>query len=222
MKMRGDRVFVVRSAVLTRAPSQYWDDDYDWENYDSADDDAPHCPVSAVPSRRSPRDVADASSYRLARPRRHVAFIKSTPNPKSRANLDDVKGVGGVFMMLLEGIVVGVGALMCAIGSWFAHKFYKGEKLPFVRRRVLFNIRSRLTRLFSAGTTGATQCRRGGRDALGRQGERADHARRRLHGQGLTRLPFPFPARGPGALPPGVTDLISNCRLLVIRAGIKL
>ena len=77
----------------------YWDDDYDcfWpcgitfdgaflhaierpdslvnfhtgENYDSADDDAPH-----------------------------VAFIKSTPNPKSRANLDDVKGVGGVFMML--------------------------------------------------------------------------------------------------------------------------
>ena len=43
------------------------------ENYDSADDDAPH-----------------------------VAFIKSTPNPKSRANLDDVKGVGGVFMMLLE------------------------------------------------------------------------------------------------------------------------
>ena len=28
-------------------------------------------------------------------------------------------------------IVVGVGALMCAIGSWFAHKFYKGEKLPF-------------------------------------------------------------------------------------------
>ncbi len=31
----------------------------------------------------------------------------------------------------LEGIVVGVGALMCAIGSWFAHKFYKGEKLPF-------------------------------------------------------------------------------------------
>ena len=70
-------------------------------------------------------------SYRLARPRRHVAFIKSTPNPKSRANLDDVKGVGGVFMMLLEGIVVGVGALMCAIGSWFAHKFYKGEKLPF-------------------------------------------------------------------------------------------
>merc|ERR1712167_429946 len=66
----------------------YWDDDYDWENYDSADDDAPH-----------------------------VAFIKSTPNPKSRANLDDVKGVGG--------------ALMCAIGSWFAHKFYKGEKLPF-------------------------------------------------------------------------------------------
>jgi hypothetical protein len=20
---------------------------------------------------------------------------------------------------------------MCAIGSWFAHKFYKGEKLPF-------------------------------------------------------------------------------------------
>ena len=78
------------------------DDDYDWENYDSADDDAPHCPVSAVPSRRSPRDVADARSYRLARPRRHVAFIKSTPNPKSRANLDDVKGVGGVFMMLLE------------------------------------------------------------------------------------------------------------------------
>ena len=72
------------------------------ENYDSADDDAPH-----------------------------VAFIKSKPNPKSRANLDDVKGVGGVFMMLLEGIVVGVGALMCAIGSWFAHKFYKGEKLPF-------------------------------------------------------------------------------------------
>merc|ERR1712224_189714 len=48
-----------------------------------------------------------------------------------KANLDDVKGVGGVFMMLLEGIVVGVGALMCAIGSWFAHKFYKGEKLPF-------------------------------------------------------------------------------------------
>ena len=72
------------------------------ENYDSADDDAPH-----------------------------VAYIKSTPNPKSKANLDDVKGVGGVFMMLLEGIVVGVGALMCAIGSWFAHKFYKGEKLPF-------------------------------------------------------------------------------------------
>ena len=30
-----------------------------------------------------------------------------------------------------QGIVVGVGALMCAIGSWFAHKFYKGEKLPF-------------------------------------------------------------------------------------------
>ena len=35
--------------------------------------------------------------------------------------------------------MVGVGALMCAIGSWFAHKFYKGEKLPFVRRRVLFS-----------------------------------------------------------------------------------
>jgi len=30
-----------------------------------------------------------------------------------------------------QGIVVGVGALMCAIGSCFAHKFYKGEKLPF-------------------------------------------------------------------------------------------
>merc|ERR1712118_1761 len=69
----------------------YWDDDYDWENYDSADDDAPH-----------------------------VAYIKSTPNPKSRANLDDVKGVGR------------------------------------------------------------------GRDAVGRQGERADHSGRRLHGQGLT------------------------------------
>jgi len=79
----------------------YWDDDYNWEDYESADDDAPH-----------------------------VAFIKSTPNPKSRNNLDDVQGVGGVFMMLLEGIVVGVGALMCGIGSWFAHKFYKGEKLP--------------------------------------------------------------------------------------------
>merc|ERR1712118_574792 len=41
--------------------------------------------------------------------------------PASKGNfttLDDVKGVGGVFMMLLVGIVVGVGALMCAIGSW--------------------------------------------------------------------------------------------------------
>ena len=34
-------------------------------------------------------------------------------------------------MMLLEGVVVGIGCVMCAVGSWFAHKFYKGDKLPF-------------------------------------------------------------------------------------------
>ena len=59
----------------------YWDDDYDWENYESVDDEP------------------------------HVAFIKSTPNPKARKHdLDDAQGVGGIFMMLLEGVVVGVGA----------------------------------------------------------------------------------------------------------------
>ena len=57
----------------------------------------------------------------------HVAFIKSTPNPKTRnRDMIENKGVGGIFMMLLEGVVVGIG---CA--SFFAYRFYKGEKLPF-------------------------------------------------------------------------------------------
>ncbi|KAH8072687.1 hypothetical protein JL721_3330 [Aureococcus anophagefferens] len=32
---------------------------------------------------------------------------------------------------LHQGVVVGIGCVMCAVGSWFAHKFYKGDKLPF-------------------------------------------------------------------------------------------
>ena len=80
----------------------YWDDDYDFENYQSVDD-APH-----------------------------VAYIRSIPNPKSHKNdLDEQQGIGGIFMMILEGIVVAIGAIMCTIGSWFAFRFYKGEKLPF-------------------------------------------------------------------------------------------
>ena len=80
----------------------YWDDDYDFENYDALDDEP------------------------------HVAFIKSTPNPKTKkSDMQESKGVGGIFMMLLEGVVVGIGCVMCAVGSWFAHKFYKGDKLPF-------------------------------------------------------------------------------------------
>mmetsp|Transcript_11821 Transcript_11821/g.14771 ORF Transcript_11821/g.14771 Transcript_11821/m.14771 type:complete len:921 (-) Transcript_11821:1207-3969(-) len=79
-----------------------WDDDYDFDNYESVDD-APH-----------------------------VAFIQSTPNPRAkRKDLEPDIGVGGIFMMILEGIVVGIGAIMCTIGSWFAFRFYKGEKLPF-------------------------------------------------------------------------------------------
>ena len=52
-------------------------------------------------------------------------MIASTPSmrPRERQCRDGVVSA--------QGIVVGVGALMCAIGSWFAHKFYKGEKLPF-------------------------------------------------------------------------------------------
>jgi hypothetical protein len=45
--------------------------------------------------------------------------------------MNENKGVGGIFMMLLEGIVVGIGCFMCAIGAFFAYRFYKGEKLPF-------------------------------------------------------------------------------------------
>eukprot|EP00632_Arachnochrysis_sp_CCMP2950_P012529 CAMPEP_0185693838 /NCGR_PEP_ID=MMETSP1164-20130828/3499_1 /TAXON_ID=1104430 /ORGANISM="Chrysoreinhardia sp, Strain CCMP2950" /LENGTH=914 /DNA_ID=CAMNT_0028360647 /DNA_START=66 /DNA_END=2810 /DNA_ORIENTATION=+ len=82
--------------------ASYWDDDYDFGDYDSVDD-APH-----------------------------VAFIQSTPNPKTRAkDMKEQQGIGGIFMMILEGIVVGIGAIMCTIGSWFAFRFYKGEKLPF-------------------------------------------------------------------------------------------
>ena len=82
--------------------ASYWDDDYDFEQYPSVDD-APH-----------------------------VAFIRSTPNPKTRKkDLEEQQGIGGIFMMILEGIVVGIGAIMCTIGSWFAFRFYKGEKLPF-------------------------------------------------------------------------------------------
>ena len=53
-------------------------------------------------------------------------MIASTPSkrPHERKFCDGV-------VPRAQGIVVGVGALMCAIGSWFAHKFYKGEKLPF-------------------------------------------------------------------------------------------
>ena len=53
-------------------------------------------------------------------------MIASTPSkrPHERQFCDGV-------VPRAQGIVVGVGALMCAIGSWFAHKFYKGEKLPF-------------------------------------------------------------------------------------------
>jgi len=81
--------------------ASYWDDDYDLGSY--AADDAPH-----------------------------VAYIQSTPNPKSRKkDLQEQQGIGGIFMMILEGIVVGIGAVMCTIGSWFAFRFYKGEKLPF-------------------------------------------------------------------------------------------
>jgi hypothetical protein len=80
----------------------YWDDDYDFENYEPTDDEP------------------------------HVAFIKSTPNPRTRnRDMNENKGVGGIFMMLLEGIVVGIGCFMCAIGAFFAYRFYKGEKLPF-------------------------------------------------------------------------------------------
>ena len=52
-------------------------------------------------------------------------MVASTPStqPHERQCRDGVVSA--------QGIVVGVGALMCAIGSWFAHKFYKGEKLPF-------------------------------------------------------------------------------------------
>ena len=32
-------------------------------------------------------------------------------------------------MMLLEGIVITIGVIMCGIGSWFAFKFYKGGEL---------------------------------------------------------------------------------------------
>mmetsp|Transcript_32102 Transcript_32102/g.102385 ORF Transcript_32102/g.102385 Transcript_32102/m.102385 type:complete len:916 (+) Transcript_32102:251-2998(+) len=82
--------------------ASYWDDDYDFESYTSVDDEP------------------------------HVAFIQSTPNPKTRKkDLEEQQGIGGIFMMILEGIVVGIGAIMCTIGSWFAFRFYKGEKLPF-------------------------------------------------------------------------------------------
>merc|ERR1711924_445486 len=56
----------------------YWDDDYDWENYDSADDDAPHCPVSAVSSRLSPRDVAEARALTGS------PVLPARPSPQAR------------------------------------------------------------------------------------------------------------------------------------------
>ena len=48
----------------------YWDDDYDFESYEPTDDEP------------------------------HVAFIKSTPNPRTRKkDMYEDKGVGGMFMM---------------------------------------------------------------------------------------------------------------------------
>ncbi|KAJ8599359.1 hypothetical protein CTAYLR_007010 [Chrysophaeum taylorii] len=86
----------------------YWDDDDLVENYFEYDDDAK--PGPPLP--------------------KTVGVIKSTPNPKHPI-LEEQEGIGGIFMIVLEAIVVGIGATMCTIGSWFAYRYYKGEKLPF-------------------------------------------------------------------------------------------
>ena len=64
---------------------------------------------------------------------------------------DIPKGVGGIFMMLLEGVVVSVGAVMCAIAAvetitaltalmnWFPH-FHRAVQLAIALVMVLFTI----------------------------------------------------------------------------------
>lgn len=84
--------------------SNYWDDDYEL-GFEPTDD---------IPNPKQ------------------ALYIKSIPNPKTKAkDLNDGIGIGGIFMLVLEGIVVGIGAVMCSIGSWFAYRFYKGKHVPF-------------------------------------------------------------------------------------------
>lgn len=82
----------------------YWDDDYDL-GLSSADD---------LMSVKKP------------------AFIVSLPNPKTKnKDLVDNIGVAGIFMLVLEGIVVGIGAVMCSIASYFAYRYHTGKGIPF-------------------------------------------------------------------------------------------
>mmetsp|Transcript_9513 Transcript_9513/g.30411 ORF Transcript_9513/g.30411 Transcript_9513/m.30411 type:complete len:918 (+) Transcript_9513:48-2801(+) len=60
-----------------------------------------------------------------------VLYIKSIPNPRTKAkDLNDQIGVGGLFMLVLEGIVVSIGLVMCSIASFFAYRYYKGQHIP--------------------------------------------------------------------------------------------
>ena len=81
----------------------YWDDDYDMEGFEITDD----APV--------------------------VSNIVSLPSGREKVrqiDIDGDQGAGGIFMLLLEGIVYLIGALICGIGSWLGVHYYKGQSLP--------------------------------------------------------------------------------------------
>ena len=176
----------------------WWDDDENYGTttigkYDSADDDAPH-----------------------------VAFIKSTPNPKSRANLDDVKGVGRVHDAALAASESphSTGPLSVAISSRTAATPSPGLPRDGIPRRlggIVVGVGALMSRrqLVRARTRARTlSCRaavrRPGPRCAGRQGERTITPDVAYTGKDGPCLPTQRGRRPP------VTDLIS---MSVVRAA---
>lgn len=59
-------------------------------------------------------------------------MVHSIPNPRTKmSDLNDEAGAGGIFMLVLEGIVLIIGILLFTMGSWFSYRYIKGEKVGF-------------------------------------------------------------------------------------------
>lgn len=82
----------------------YWDDDYDMEGFELTDDAPVISNIVSLPSGRE--------------------------SATRQVDLDGDQGAGGIFMLLLEGIVYLIGALICGVGSWLGVHYYKGQSLP--------------------------------------------------------------------------------------------